>query len=274
MKKLAILITTITLLLAVVPGKVPTKANVGVDNESKNTFALLENAVEVSPGVFYLGKSMDKGKVVEGYVFVHYAKDSDHSKPVWDDTEDIYKFLLGGIKWFEPMTYEVNPDGSGLTKRQVLAALSASLDTWDTAIAETPLSFELFDDNLPTTKGGFNSGDRINRVTWDNLSEIFGANVIAVNYFWFNSTTKEMIESDVRFNTEFIWSVGEVCSGDWMDLQSIATHEFGHNGLNDLYMSKSLALTMHGISYGYCETHKRDLGKGDISGIQALYGSN
>ena len=273
MKKLAILITTIALLLAAVPGKASTKANVGVDNESKNTFALLENAVEVSPGVFYLGKSMDKGKVVEGYVFIHYAKPTLNSKPVWDETVDIYKFLYGGIKWAGTMQYEVNSDGSELDSDAVMTALGDSLETWDAAITETS-SFELFDDTLEITTEGFNSGDRKNRVTWDDLTEIFGANVIAVNYFWFNPMTKEMLESDVRFNTYYTWSVDETCSGEKMDLQSIATHEFGHNGLNDLYMAKSVELTMHGISYGYCETHKRTLGTGDRLGIQALYDSN
>ena len=47
--------------------------------------------------------------------------------------------------------------------------------------------------------------------------------------------------------------------------------EFGHNGLNDLYMPPSIALTMYGYS-GDGETDKRDLGTGDISGIPALYG--
>jgi hypothetical protein len=56
-----------------------------------------------------------------------------------------------------------------------------------------------------------------------------------------------------------------------MDLKNIATHEFGHNGLNDLYMPPSIALTMYGYS-GYGETDKQTLGTGDISGIQALYG--
>jgi len=227
--------------------------------------------VEVAPGVFYLGQAMDKGQVVEGYAFVHYAKDSNEikkSKPVWDDTVDIYKFMFGGIKWESTMQYEVNPSSSGLDSAQVQTTLKSSLETWD---SET--SFELFDDELGITNEGFFSGvedgERINRVTWGKLPWV---NAIAVNYFWFYTATKEMIESDVVFSTDYTWSLDNECSGDKMDLQSIATHEFGHNGLNDLYMPPSVKLTMHGISYGYCEIHKRDLGTGDVSGIKALYG--
>lgn len=198
---------------------------------------------------------------LEKITFIHYVKPTTNSKPVWDDTVDIYKFMFGGIKWAATMQYEVNTAGSDLDDNDVMAALSASLETWDT---ET--SFELFDDELGVTKRKFNSGDRINRVTWGGLP---WENAIAMCVFWFNPATKEIVESDVVFSTNFDWSVDGV-SGT-MDLQNIATHEFGHNGLNDLYMPPSTALTMYG--YGdYGETKKRDLGIGDILGIQELYG--
>jgi len=223
--------------------------------------------VEVSPGVFYLGTSTHNGMLVEGYSFVHYAKDREsmaEAKAVADENVDIYKFMFGGIKWSETMQYEVNTIGSDLDDDKVRDVLSASLETWDT---ET--SFELFNDTLPTTTDGFNSGDGINRVTWDDLGS---SGTIAMNSFWFNPATKEMIESDVRFNTHYEWSIAEEPDGEVMDLQNIATHEFGHNGLNDLYMSSSKALTMHGVTYSWGDTQKRDLGVGDILGIQALYG--
>ena len=56
-----------------------------------------------------------------------------------------------------------------------------------------------------------------------------------------------------------------------MDLQNIATHEFGHGaGLDDLYEDSCSEETM----YGYAEngeTKKRTLGSGDIAGIVELY---
>ena len=55
-----------------------------------------------------------------------------------------------------------------------------------------------------------------------------------------------------------------------MDLQNIATHEFGHAaGLDDYYQCD--LETMYGYSY-YGDIEKRDLYDGDIAGIQKLYG--
>ncbi|MBK5191003.1 MAG: matrixin family metalloprotease [Methanosarcinales archaeon] len=250
---------------------VPTKTSANNQNQE---LTLPENAVEVAPGVFYLGESMDNGKVVEGYAFVHYVKPAANSNPVdWDETVDIYKFMFGGIKWAETMQYEVNIAGSGLKKAEVLKALGASLDTWNDAIAEKLSSFKLFDKLVPLKEDATpGENDEHNIVVWEDLSEIYGANVIAVNSFWFNPALKVIVDSDVVFNAYYTWSTDEFCDEEAMDLQNIATHEFGHNGLNDLYSSPSVALTMYG--YGdFGDIEKRTLGTGDISGIQKLYGS-
>jgi len=235
-------------------------------NQKKNQkIDLLENATQVAPGVFYLGESMNKGKVVDGYAFVHYAKGSKSAarpKPVVDDKVDMYKLLFRGIKWANTMQYEVNPDDSGLGDDVVMTTLGASLDTWDTAITG---DFELFG-AIGTSDKTFVGYDNTNLVMWDNLGS---DGIIAMNSFWFYRTTKEIVESDVVFNMQYNWSLsGE---SEKMDLQNIATHEFGHNGLADLYVSKSAELTMYGYS-GYGETKKQTLGTGDISGIQVLYG--
>ena len=245
-------------------------ANASIKNKN---FGLLENAVEVSPGVFYLGESVDKGKVVEGYAFVHYAKPAVTSKPVWADDVDLYKFIRGGVKWTSDMTYKITgniPAGLG-TLDEVETVLEASLNEWNDAIGDSSTQFGLTDNE-----------NENNAISWEDLSLIYGANVIAVNSFSFYRVTKEMIESDVTFSTTYTWSLGcsvggsgEDCTilgNEKMDLQNIATHEFGHNGLSDLYMPKSVELTMHGYS-DYGETNKRTLGTGDKSGIQALYGN-
>lgn len=241
------------------------------NNAQAEKFGLPENAVEVSPGVFYLGKSMDNGKVVEGYAFVHYAKGNEpvtKSKPAWDDTYDKYKFLFPQVelKWANTMQYEVDLTGIDFVgDGDVMTILEDSLEEWDD---ET--QFELFDtpiEHMDIKNPGVK--DNCNVVGWRNLGS---SGTIAMNSLWFDTTTMNIIESDVTFNTYYIWSTSDTPVGDVMDLQSIATHEFGHNGLGDLYSSPSVKLTMHGWSYGFGETHKRDLGTGDISGIQALYG--
>jgi hypothetical protein len=72
------------------------------------------------------------------------------------------------------------------------------------------------------------------------------------------------------FNTHYSWSTSG--DSDKMDLQNIATHELGHNGLGDLRSPKDAELTMYAFS-SLGETKKRTLGTGDIWGIQKLYGA-
>jgi hypothetical protein len=55
-----------------------------------------------------------------------------------------------------------------------------------------------------------------------------------------------------------------------MDVQNIATHEFGHNGLDDLMPPKDWKLTMYAYSYKG-EIDKRTLGYGDKLGWRELY---
>ncbi len=242
-------------------------------NAPANEISLLENAKEVAPGVFYLGKSMNKGKVVEGYAFVHYAKDSDRAKKAKPTQDDSNKYKLLGVKWADTIQYEVNTAGSNFVGAgDVTGILEDSLETWDTAITS---DFELFNDVLVPTTETFVGGtepDYINRIVWQNFG---GPGTIAYNSYWFYTATREMIESDVVFNSYYDWADcidGGVDCSNKMDLQSIATHEFGHNGLADLYNRPARPLTMYGYS-GFGETKKQDLATGDMLGIQALYGN-
>jgi hypothetical protein len=200
---------------------------------------------------------------IEKETFVHYAKSSNHSRPIWDDTEDDFKLTLGGVKWTSTINYEVNPAGSGLDAEVVRSTLETSSETWD---AET--SFELFAPPTITTATAIGY-DGTNRVVWRALPP----GVIAVCYRWYNRATKEIREFDIVFNTYYDWGILDPLNPDntKMDLQNIATHELGHNGLNDLRPPKDWALTMYAYT-DYGETHKRTLGVGDILGIQKLYG--
>ncbi|MFQ6051770.1 MAG: matrixin family metalloprotease [Candidatus Hydrothermarchaeota archaeon] len=194
--------------------------------------------------------------------FVHYIK-SSVTKPTWDDTEDDFKLISGGVKWSHTISYEVNPAGSGLAPGVVKSALEASSETWD---VET--GFELF--APPSITANTSVGyDGKNRVVWEALDP----GVIAVTHLWYDPATKEIVEFDTVFNINYNWGILDPENPDTtkMDLQNIATHEFGHNGLGDLRPPKDWALTMYAYS-DLGETHKRTLGTGDILGIQTLYG--
>ena len=195
---------------------------------------------------------------IEKVTFVHYAKSSDHSRPVWDDTVEDFRLIAGGVRWLGTISYVVNPTGSELNPEVVRSTLETSSETWDVAT-----SFELF--ASPTVTSGTSIGyDSTNRVIWG----ILDPGVIGVTHLWYNPATKEIVEFDMVFNTYYAWST--TGASDAMDLQNIATHEFGHNGLGDLRPPKDQALTMYAYS-GLEETIKRDLGIGDILGIQKLY---
>jgi len=205
------------------------------------------------------GLAVSNNPIIEKLTFVHYAKPSDQSKPIWDDQVGDFRLIAGGIKWFETISYEVNPSGSSLAPETVQLNFEASSETWD---LETP--FDLF--AVPTiTLYSYIGHDGTNRIIWKLLSP----GVIAVIYLWYIPKAKEIVEFDMIFNTYYPWSI----SGEpgKMDLRNIATHEFGHNGLDDLRSPRAQCLTMYAFS-SLGETFKRTLGTGDRLGIQKLYG--
>ncbi|ADC64606.1 peptidase M10A and M12B matrixin and adamalysin [Ferroglobus placidus DSM 10642] len=207
---------------------------------------------------------------LEKITFVHYIKGSQ-GKPTWDENVTDYKLIAGGIKWKSlPIRYSISLHGkpSNLDNNFVISAINNASETWD----------EYVDANLYEMQSITNepviSGDGNNTVGWGVLPE----NVIAVTHLWYNPATKEIVEFDIVFNTLYKWgnadpdNDGIADNPDVMDLQNIATHEFGHNGLDDLRPPKDSELTMYYKS-DYGEIKKRTLGIGDILGIQKLYGS-
>jgi predicted Zn-dependent protease len=111
-------------------------------------------------------------------------------------------------------------------------------------------------------------------VTYNGENSVFFADLssgtIAMASYWYNRATKEIVECDIQFNTDYAW--GTSGSETVMDLQNIATHELGHFfNLADIYDSSKSALTMYGYSWEG-DIGKRTLETGDIAGIQAVFG--
>jgi hypothetical protein len=224
---------------------------------------------------------------IQRKVFIHYAKPDNPGKGKPSNGEDngFYKLISGGIKWKQfPVSLEVNLEGSGLESidqnenliPDAIEIIGLAAEEWDDGAYSGwgGVSPNLFDNTIRTTMKGYEdlawSSDKLdgaNTLIWGNYPT---EGVIAVTILWYNVKTKEIIEFDIVFDTDFLWSL----SGEdgKMDLQNIATHELGHGvGLDDLHQDKAYQETMYGYS-DYGEIIKRDLYIGDIKGITKLYG--
>jgi len=199
---------------------------------------------------------------IERVDFIHYAKPTGPTKPA-PTTPTCYKLM--GIKWRNlPVSYTINTiKYEGLSPEQLKSTLSTSAETWDSATKK-----ELFSNSYTTGDVTFGILDGKNAIVFGPYSE---SNVIAVTSVWYSSRTKEIVEFDMLFDDEWAW--GDATDDQsLMDLQNIATHEFGHAaGLADLYTESCDFVTMYGIS-GEGDVEKRTLEQPDITGLRAIYG--
>ena len=166
------------------------------------------------------------------------------------------------IKWQEDkVAYLINttdgPSGS-------LDALLAAMQTW----TDVDTSTFTFVDGGTTSKNNYGEPDGINIIDFGTITD---EGVLGQNSFWFY-TTGEMIDSDIRFNTQNEWSTD--ASSDKFDVQNVGTHELGHSlSLADLYRNTDSEKTMYG--YGSPgDTSQRTLHQDDMDGIAYLYPAN
>lgn len=246
---------------------------------------LPEHAVQVAPGVFYLGKALDKGRVVEGYAFVRYkkgfGKPNKPGKP--PSASSCYEFLARGAKWKNLESYLANPSNkSGLEEDFVVGNIAADIAKWEDAADGTVED----GDSVDILGSGSSTGETLvaDTVAPDGENEVYFANIadanaIAVTIIWgiFGGPPqwRELVEWDqVYEDVDFAWAdctaEGADCTSK-MDFENIATHELGHAvGLGDLYTTGCSEQTMYGYA-DYGETKKRTLEAGDIKGVSELY---
>ncbi|MEQ8155967.1 MAG: matrixin family metalloprotease [Clostridiaceae bacterium] len=171
--------------------------------------------------------------------------------------------LMGiSIDTSNPIKYYINYSNA---PKGIASTLETSASTWD---SET--SAKLFGGILGGTTAKYGKYDGKNVITFDKYRG--NPQVIAVTSIWYNTATMKVTEFDMLFNTKYSWGNASYNS-NVMDIQNIATHEFGHVvGLDDLYSDSDMLETMYGYS-DYGETYKRDLYTGDINGVHNIYGN-
>lgn len=176
------------------------------------------------------------------------------------------------LKWGETsVDYVINP--GGLSEVFVTGAISAGAEEWDVNTGA-----ELFNDSYAISTGPettYKVQNYVNAISFDDYYS--NPDIIGAANVWYNPATKEIVEFDIVFETNYAWGdcLGNeaTCYSDgMMDLQNIAIHELGHGaGLADIYEIECSEVTMYGYS-AYGETQKRTLETPDVTGIQALYG--
>ncbi|MFQ5969925.1 MAG: matrixin family metalloprotease [Nitrososphaerales archaeon] len=216
---------------------------------------------------------------IKKIVFIHKEKPGKAAKPdkggkppKEGEVEgcDGYKLMrLRGnfVKWGStPVEWEVNTSASGLNNADAIAALKMAFDEWDdgTYSGWGGVSVNLYVNEPSSTNAVAADLDGERSLVWEDLD----AGVIASTSLWMSTLTGEIVDADIRFNTDFDWSSsGEAGK---MDLLNIAVHEIGHFGgmfhPNNEYYNESM--------YRYSELGeiiKRDLCDGDQEGITKLY---
>jgi Matrixin len=195
--------------------------------------------------------------------FIHYAKPI--GDPAAKKTDPGYKLM--GVKWLTTEGYAINNanvDSEGLDITTVKSIMESSSAEWDKntqaylfgAAGTTTLNYGFYDETNTIAFGPYSGS----------------SNIIAVTSVWYTRTTKAIVEFDMLFNTYYSWGDADISGSKVMDLQNIATHEFGHAvGLADVYSTSNSEVTM----YGYAEegqTNKRTLEKPDLAGLHKIYG--
>lgn len=222
------------------------------------------------------GKGSDR--VLSKVTFIHFKK--GHGKPPWagggngggkKEEEGHYSYLSKGAKWKTVEPYLLNPScDENLPKGLVAGAMDAGMDEWETPGDATLEIFgPVYVDRSVTYDDGAYRG--YNTISFGSYGDPGVIAVAAVwGYFGGPPSQREIIEAHIQMNDDFVW--GDA-SGDssLMDVQNIATHELGHcAGMGDLYKLAAGDETMYGYSTEG-ELKKRDLYKGDITGITKLY---
>ena len=237
---------------------------------SDKKLSIPKHAVEIAPGIYYLGQAKDKdGKTVEGIMIIDYKKEAAKPSGAGGKGGTCYSFLASGAKWKTQEPWLINTsNGEGLDSTFLFSNTVTNIQKWESAGAG-----DIF--GLGTETTTILVADEI---TPDGTNEVyFGVindpNTIAVTITWgiFSGPVKQrvLVEWDQVYDTDtFNWSSSGASGA--MDYENISTHEIGHAFGMGHPSSSCAEETMYAFASNG-ETKKRDLNSGDIAGINALY---
>ena len=185
------------------------------------------------------------------------------------------------LKWNTfPIRYYVTERGATtVTAQQFQTAVTSAFDVWDAVeTAELSVSFA-----GPTAASPV-LGDNLTVIGYQNRPDL--DRVLAATNFIIDTSTAEILESDIFFNTAFPWSTEAAGVNGRHDVQSIAVHEIGHLlglghsavGETELIGSGRRVLgaesVMFPIAFAAGAVHDRRLKADDLAGITDIYGTS
>jgi len=265
-----------TVLMVLTPALAAPNENASDKAKDRTKVTIPENAVQIGPGVFNLGKSIDAdGKTVQGLLFIDYQKEYGHNRKAppdhgkgGDNGENVcFAFIAKGVKWKNEATWRFNPDNTrDLDKQDLFDDFSDDIGEW-----ETPTGAEILGIGTKTTTPLFVSRNNSNDVFFGDLDD---EGAIAAAFLWYKlgkPSTRHMLEFDIVFDdVTFDWSNQASGVAGKFDFNNLAMHEIGHAlgmGHPDDSCTEE---TMYRFASAK-EIKKRELNAGDIAGIQELY---
>ena len=170
-------------------------------------------------------------------------------------------YVFNGQKWFDAwpvVDYRINEVG-GPTDGCSVSALQNAADTWSNAGAKFSYSYA----GTHSRMGSF-AHNMINEITWHDLGNSF---TLAQATWWFYSSTGEIFEADMVFNTHHTWSTASITPTGAIDVETVALHEFGH------WLSLGHSLVEDAVMWHIYKGTQRTLHSDDIAGITYIYGA-
>jgi hypothetical protein len=178
-----------------------------------------------------------------------------------------------------PIRYFVtNRDVDGVTATQFQTAVQRAFNTWH-AVPNTQTSSQF----VGFTQANPNVSDNATVLGFQNRPDL--DRTLAATNFVIDTTTGEIVESDIFFNSAFGWSTADAGSNGRFDVASIAQHEIGHLlGLSHSALGETelraggrrvlgSEAVMFPIAFSAGDISDRVLKADDIAGISDIYGN-